>query len=409
MSIHREHIEWQAQVSSCETTPARVAALYRRSASYTVQYQARCMATFNHDAHRQCNTAVKCIYVQPITQQLLMSHEDALVWDLGRLFDDADVDGNYANSTHECPHHSREVHADFVRSSLASGVGLRCPFCARVVIVDCHQVSRFYDKAHVDNTDALGETPLYIAARANQIQTARYLLHASKALPDALSLPLDVEVLSPMQNTTMSPVHIAAVQDHWAMVLLLVQNGTDVYVDYNSTDNIVDTPNTARSVVRLTVEAGHWVLVELMWLACLVPEDMAHDPAAHLELEFIFLIAARNGRWGVLLPWLQSMHNMTPFGACCELCNTTNKLGQRCLDYAIHNQAWNIVERLLMLGVMVVTSKWPGDSLIITAASNKAFSVVQMLLSCDANVKMPPMMDDLTAGGQVMYAASQNL
>jgi len=111
----------------------------------------------------------------------------------------------------------------------------------------------------------------------------------------------------------------------------------------------------------------------------------------------------------LLLPWLQSVQNMTPPGACCELCDNTDMFGQSCLDYAIHNRAWNIVEQLLMLGAMVVTSKWLGDSLIITAASNKEFSMVQMLLSWDADVEMPRMMDNLTAGRQVMYVASQNL
>jgi ankyrin repeat protein len=332
-----------------------------------------------------------------------MSREDVPVWDLGLLFDGEDVDETAANSTHECLYHSHEAHADFVRLSLAGGTGLRCHFCARALLVDCHQVVRFYDEAHVDDADALGETPLYIAARANQIQTARYLLRECQAHPDALSWPLD-----PEHSTAMSPVHIAAVQKHWNMVLLLAMNGANVYADYNSTAATVNTPNTGCSVVRLAVQAGQWALVEHMWGNGLVATDMAHDPAAQLKLEFVFLIAARNGVWGVFLLWLISMQYTTPAGASCELCNTTDEFGQSCLDYAIFNRRWDIVEKLLVLGALVAPSKWPGDTLIIAAASNKALSVVHLLLSCDASVQMPPIIHHLTTGGQAMHAASQN-
>ena len=68
-----------------------------------------------------------------------MSREYGPVWDLSTLFDDADADANYANSTHEGPHLSLEAHAEFVRSSLAGNVGLHCHVSARAVIVDCHQ------------------------------------------------------------------------------------------------------------------------------------------------------------------------------------------------------------------------------------------------------------------------------
>jgi len=240
MSTHRDRIDWQAQVSSCATTPARSAALYRRSASETVQYRVCCTAALNDDTLGRCNTSVKSIYVHimytcPDTEhQRQMSYEYGPVWDLSALFEDVDGDADHANGTHEGPRLSPEAHAEF-------------------------------------------------------------------------------------------------------------------------------------------------------------------------------LIATLNRMWPVVVPWLQLMQDTIPPAESREWVNVTDNHGQNCLDYAINYRMWHIVERLLMLGAVVVPSRWPGDYLIITAASDKAYSVVQMLFGRDANIRMPRILHDLTAGGQAMHTASQNL
>jgi len=198
---------------------------------------------------------------------------------------------------------------------------------------------------------------------------------------------------------------LAATQKDWKTVSHLVASGIDVY----KCDTKCETQLQSTSAVQLAVEDKQWELVNMIWQTSIMFDDVAHDPYTTHALEPIVLIAARHGEWHIVTKWMGALSKHQE-AVRKQFFNLSDREDHTLLWYASKVLKWHVVEELLMCGVTdrgVCMHGENKNALIMIAARNCAFSVVNLLLSVNPDVPKQALQESISGWNKLVYLASE--